>query len=404
MVGKYECSVCNRKYLNQGSLRVHERRASHTTEYKCVECPSTFTTAYLLRLHQNDHNGTRPYQCEMCEKKFRKANILKEHINLHYNGPTHKCETCGKVYSSKDSLRNHELGHIVSSLRKPTKEERNKNESQQNDNNDEQKTTKQLKLQRNHVTTHRNQHNKNAGQQKQQINIGSYKCTTCKQSYSGLQYFKRHVCRTVGRNHKCEICEKGFANVKCLTVHKRIHTTEQRFACDKCSETFRQLIQLKRHKINHGDHPYSCIKCGKAFAFRYMLKKHKSCKAIQNVNDEKICNQNTKQTKRNKRDARPKLFIKRTEIKDKSSTVRPFKCNECENVYTQKANLKIHLRMHTGERPFECKQCNRMFISCQRLRQHELGHSDKRKYKCHKCDKAYIWSSGLWQHKKICRY
>ena len=39
----------------------------------------------------------------------------------------------------------------------------------------------------------------------------------------------------------------------------------------------------------------------------------------------------------------------------------PYKCNQCEKIFSDNTNLKIHMMFHTGERPYQCSQCDKAF-------------------------------------------
>jgi len=54
-----------------------------------------------------------------------------------------------------------------------------------------------------------------------------------------------------------------------------------------------------------------------------------------------------------------------------------FNCSICSQLFNKKANLKIHLRKHSGEKPYSCKYST--------------------------CKKSFMWKSSLTFHESICK-
>ena len=79
---------------------------------------------------------------------------------------------------------------------------------------------------------------------------------------------------------------------------------------------------------------------------------------------------------------------------------RPHPCDKCDARFNTKYILKRHmLSKHSDSRPYHCTQCNATFKQKTHLNSHiQTQHSDVHKYHCNQCDKKYKTKPLLNSH------
>lgn len=80
---------------------------------------------------------------------------------------------------------------------------------------------------------------------------------------------------------------------------------------------------------------------------------------------------------------------------------RPFVCDECGMTFTQRSNLRMHKRVHTGERPYMCGVCGKTFSRSSHLPGHMRQHTGEKPYVCDQCGQTFTTSQSMKNHKRI---
>ncbi|NXL85075.1 ZBT8A protein, partial [Alectura lathami] len=71
-----------------------------------------------------------------------------------------------------------------------------------------------------------------------------------------------------------------------------------------------------------------------------------------------------------------------------------FKCPFCTHTVKRRADLKRHLRCHTGERPYPCEACGKRFTRLEHLRNHFQTIHQAGKLICRKCKRQVTDQTG----------
>lgn len=78
---------------------------------------------------------------------------------------------------------------------------------------------------------------------------------------------------------------------------------------------------------------------------------------------------------------------------------RPYKCNLCDEKFSQLAHLKKHELTHSGVKPYACRYCPKNFASGGNLKSHmTTQHNDDRIYNCQNCDISFSTVAELRFH------
>ena len=66
----YQCRYCNKIFLNNGALLIHEKTHFIDKTYQSISCNKVFSSKSDLLKHEMTHTSKKPLQCSSCNMNF----------------------------------------------------------------------------------------------------------------------------------------------------------------------------------------------------------------------------------------------------------------------------------------------------------------------------------------------
>ncbi|XP_051979319.1 hypermethylated in cancer 2 protein-like [Xyrauchen texanus] len=156
-------------------------------------------------------------------------------------------------------------------------------------------------------------------------------------------------------------------------------------------------------KEAEGDNPYVCIPCEKGFPSSESLKSHVQTHINEDM-DVKVEDEEEEEgygVTRVSQGASESLEQSPPKSLKHVDTLRPFPCNICGKMFTQRGTMTRHMRSHLGLKPFACEECGMRFTRQYRLTEHMRVHSGEKPYECKVCGGKFTQQRNLLSHMRM---
>lgn len=290
------CNQCDYTFTLTEDLIEHSHTVHET--YKCEFCEEIFLGSKNFTYHvSNNHNeklgSFKFFKCPTCKHRFQSA----AELYLHYSTHNYSCEFCNQSFKTKGGLTLHR----------------------------------------------RHRHLKDPSKQiKKDCDLI---CEICKTRYSSSDTLNQHMIAKhkdpATWKHACTVCDKKFPFKRPYVIHMRRHLGVKPYECKLCDKNYVSKDDLNKHTTAHKNgHPGKCYYCENKYEKRQEMEEH-----LTNVHAVTIKPAGSNRTKK-------------------------CVCHVCNKGFYDNHQLSSHMRTHSGEKPFKCQECDKAYVQKADLRHH----------------------------------
>lgn len=387
---------------------------SKNGEFGCFVCDRKFTEKQTLRLHLVIHNTIEMKRCELCGEGFRMVDQFNDHMAWH---------------ESTDAPEREEDAAVASYATLAEKNSVEKDAIEKSVDAEDEAVAMASR----------------AG-----IVDGRFKCEICERTLVDRKSLVLHIRLHTGKNlHRCTYCQRGFSKRSHLNRHVGSHekklnpdqdavtkparnrsklpsitlsafellgqpNAQKRCECKVCNTSFDKIAKLRAHIYTHDaadpliqvTHSSDSYQITNSAGWELTLSDSETDADDSDDDDNNVSLSTTHRIHTCGRcdrtyDRRYKLIAHMT-FDHSGCDFECFRCTNCNQFYPNEEILARHRRQQCDNalKKFVCKKCGVRFQWANNLEMHVSRGHQRKKLSCDNCDRKYLRYQDLERHKK----